>query len=293
MLEAHTPTVPLKIAATVVALVFVGVLMSLAIGVWSWRFATMKLVDRLHDSRATTSAAHYDASMLAELPAPVARYFRAVLSDGQPLVRGACFTQTGTFRTGDGDDTWKPFNAVQTYGVTPPSFVWDARIHVMPGIAVNVCDAYVDEHATMRGRVGGLFKVVEAADTPDLESGALQRYLAEAVWYPTALLPSEGVRWTAIDEKRALATLTDGRTSVSLEFRFAPTGEIVSAYSPLRAREVDGAYIGTPWECHYSDYAVCDGLRIPYAGEVEWILPERRLPYWRGNITGVTFTFAP
>jgi hypothetical protein len=47
------------------------------------------------------------------------------------------------------------------------------------------------------------------------------RYLAEAVWLPTALLPVNGVRWSPIDENRALATLQgDDDVSVSLEFRF-------------------------------------------------------------------------
>lgn len=32
-----------------------------------------------------------------------------------------------------------------------------------------------------------------------------------------------------------------------------------------------------------------DGVRIPRAGEVEWILPEGRLPYWRGRVGGVEY----
>ena len=291
--DTQMHTLFLKLTATALALVVVGTLVTLASGVWSWRFATAKLVDRLNETRAAASAAHYDSAALAGLPAPVERYFRTVLREGQPFVSSACFAQTGTFRMGDGDDTWKPFSAMQTYGVTPPAFVWDARIRVMPGLAVNVCDGYVDTHATMRGRIGGVFTVIDAQDSPDLEAGALQRHLAECVWFPTALLPSQGVRWTAIDDERALATLADGQTSVSLEFRFAPTGEIASAFTPSRSREVKGAYVATPWECHYGDYTERDGMRIPFAGEVEWQLPGGRLPYWRGNITDVTFTFAP
>jgi hypothetical protein len=286
-------TVYLKVTATAFALVVVGALVTFAAGVWSWRFSTAKLVDRLNETRAASSTSHYDADEVAGLPAPVARYFHTVLRDGQPFVVSACFAQTGTFRLGDGDDTWKPFNAMQTCGVTPPAFVWDARIRMMPALDVDVCDGYVDTHATMRGRVGGVFTVIDAQDSADLEAGALQRHLAECVWFPTALLSSQGVRWTAIDDKRALATLTDGQTSVSLEFRFAPTGEIVSAFTPSRSREVNGRFVATPWECHYGDYAERDGMRIPFAGEVEWQMPDRRLPYWRGNITGVTFTFAP
>ena len=76
----------------------------------------------------------------------------------------------------------------------------------------------------MRGAILGLVPVVNAADDPQLRAGALQRYLAESVWFPTALLPSEGLRWTPVDEAHARATLTDHGISVTLEFEFAPGG---------------------------------------------------------------------
>jgi hypothetical protein len=36
-----------------------------------------------------------------------------------------------------------------------------------------------------------------------------------------------------------------------------------------------------------------DGMRIPLAGEVEWHLPDRHLPYWRGRITEVAYEYGP
>ena len=32
-----------------------------------------------------------------------------------------------------------------------------------------------------------------------------------------------------------------------------------------------------------------DGMRIPLAGEVEWILPEGPQPYWRGEILDIEY----
>ena len=61
------------------------------------------------------------------------------------------------------------------------------------------------------------------------------------------------------------------------------------AYTPARARDVDGADVPTPWACRYRDYAWVDGVRIPMAGEVEWVLPGGPLPYWRGRIVRVDF----
>jgi hypothetical protein len=47
------------------------------------------------------------------------------------------------------------------------------------------------------------------------------RFLAEAPWYPTTLLPGQGVRWKAIDDSTASATIQDGDTRVTLD-DFAP-----------------------------------------------------------------------
>jgi hypothetical protein len=65
------------------------------------------------------------------------------------------------------------------------------------------------------------FTVSQDGGTPEMNAGSLHRYLAEAVWYPTALLPGPNLNWTAIDSSKALATLTDHGIMVALEFRFA------------------------------------------------------------------------
>ena len=35
------------------------------------------------------------------------------------------------------------------------------------------------------------------------------------------------------------------------------------------------------------------GMRIPMTGEVAWLTPEGRKPYWRGTITSLRYEFAP
>lgn len=72
----------------------------------------------------------------------------------------------------------------------------------------------------MQAKVAAAITMMDQHDRVGLSRGALQRYLAEAVWFPTALLPREGLKWTAVDDSTALATLTDSGITVSLR----PTG---------------------------------------------------------------------
>jgi len=272
--------------AVLIALV---VMLLLAVAaVWlggrGWRSETSQLVDRLLAERSAQSAT-YSETELAELPAPVVRYFRKVLRPGQPIVRRARITWAGEFNMGKpGRDNWRPFTAVQDYVPAAPGFVWDARIAMMPGMPVLVRDAYLDGSGRMQGAVFGLISVVDSQGTPTLASGALQRYLGEAAWFPTALLPSQGVTWTAIDDTRALATLTGGGTTVSLEFRFNEEGMNVAVFTPERFYD-DGTNppVARPWQARSLRFAEHAGMIVADEAVVEWLLPDGVFAYWRGR----------
>lgn len=270
-----------------------GVLAAVAVvllaGLFRWRHASEELARRVgrrasETAKASAARGALSPAELADLPEPVARYFRHVLPMGQPLIRTAELRQEGEFRIRPDDDGWRPFRAVHVASARPPGFMWDARIFVAPFVAVHVRDAYVAGAGSMHGELLAVYPLVDDRGKPELDSGALQRYLAEAVWLPTALLPSHGVHWEGIDEHTARATLTDAGTTVSLEFRFNDTGAIIGSFASGRFREVDGDYVPTPWGGRYWRYEERQGMRIPLEVEVEWYLPGGASPYWRGRI---------
>ena len=122
-----------------------------------------------------------------------------------------------------------------------------------------------------------------------MAAGALSRYLGEAVWLPTALLPSAGVTWVAIDDSTARATLTDGAVTVSADFHFGSRGEILGS-TMTRYRDVNGRGVLTPFEGRCSrQYRRVDGMMIPAGGEVAWQLPGGRFAYWRGTVEGAMY----
>lgn len=68
--------------------------------------------------------------------------------------------------------------------------------------------------------------------------GEFMRYFAETAWYPTALLPSQGVRWQAVDSASAHATIVDGRIALILLFGFNDAGLISSVRAVSRGAGV-------------------------------------------------------
>lgn len=153
-------------------------------------------------------------------------------------------------------------------------------------------DAYIAGEGVLHATLFGLVSLANLRGTPEIAQGELMRFLAEAAWYPTALLPSQGVQWIAIDDFSAKATLKDGETALTLLFRFDENGLIESVRAEARGRAVSGTTIPTPWEVRWNNYNLTDGMCIPTEGEVAWLRPEGAKPYFRGRITSLRYEFA-
>jgi hypothetical protein len=245
------------------------------------------LVDDLR-SAATTTERVYTADDVDGLPAPVRRYFEHVLTEGQPYVRVARLTHRGEFRLGDATTPWRPLEATELATTDPPGFVWDARIEVAPFVPVRVVDAYVHGRGVLHAKLLAALTVADAEPGPELDEGELLRYLGEAVWYPTALLPRSGVEWKAIDDRSARATLTDRETTASLVFEFED-GEVRRVVGERPYTRPDGSYDRVKWAGHWHDYVERAGLLIPREGSVEWHHPDGTVPYWRGRVTEIQY----
>jgi hypothetical protein len=258
-------------------------------GAYRWNVGTQELRARLDAAREPVSPETVDFRELEGLPAPVQRYFRAVLEDGQPMVAGVRVQHTGTFNMGETNDQWKPFTSDQAVVTQRPGFDWNGRVAMVPGLPVRVHDAYVAGEGFLHASLLGLFSLVDMRGGGDVAEGELMRFFAEAAWYPTALLPSQGVRWRALDGRSAYATLTEGDISITMLFTFDKQGLIETVSTEARGRTVDGEVVPTPWLGRFWNYEERGGLVVPLDGEVAWLLPESEKPYWRAQITEIDY----
>jgi hypothetical protein len=267
-----------------------AIIVVVAVGVWlgsrRQQSALSAQIDRLvHGSTSRGSAIGADDRSLEGLPAPVARYLRLALPTKRDL-REVRIRQVGTLRTDVNSERWMPFEAEHI--VVPPTtgFVWNASVQVVPLIHVRVRDALIEGKGSGQVSLLSAFTVSAAGDSPEMNSGSLHRYLAEAVWYPTALLPSSQLTWSEIDATRSLAMLTSHGVSVSLEFRFAESGEVVGIFTPGRWGTFPEGYRQVPWEGHFRDYRERNGVVVPSEGEVGWYVGDQWRAVWKGRITG-------
>ena len=241
------------------------------------------------------SPARFDAGELEGLPAPVQRYFRAVLPDGQPIIAATTIEMTGTMNMSATAERWKPFTSRQRVVTRKPGFLWDADVVMFPGLHARVEDSYIAGHGRLIAKVFGLFTVADSEGEGEIARGEFMRYFAESPWYPTALLPSQGVRWQAVDDASADATIVDGPITLTLRFRFNEAGLIASVHAESRGAGAgkDGAMVMLPWDCGLSDYRPRGGMLIPMTGEAAWVRPEGRKVYFVGHIKKLSHEFLP
>src|SRR5919112_268354 len=261
-------------------------------GAYRWNVGTKELRARLDAARVPMRPQTVDFRELEGLPAPVERYFRLALKEEQPMVAGVRVRHSGTFNMGQTTDQWKPFTSDQEVVTQRPGFDWNGSVAMMPGVPVRVHDAYVAGEGILHASLLGLFSLVNMRGAGDVAEGELMRFFAEAAWYPTALLPSQGVRWEAVDDRSAYATLGEGDHTITMLFAFDERGLIDTVQAESRGRTVGDEIVPTAWQGRFWNYEERGGMRVPLDGEAAWLPPEGPKPYWRGHITDIHYPFA-
>ena len=265
-------------------------------GAKRWNDTTHALIGKLDASRVdkkaqSPSALRYDSREIETLPAPVQRYFRAVLKEGQPIISTVSVELSGKFNMSATGEQWKPFTSQQRVITSRPGFLWEAQVSMLPGLTVSVVDSYIAGKGLLHAAVLGLYTVADVSGGGEIARGEFMRFFAETPWYPTALLPSQGVRWDAVDDRSANATINDGPVALTLLFRFNDAGLIESFRAEERGAMDGNKMAMVPWEGNWSNYQVRDGMTVPHTGEVAWMRPEGRRPYFIGTVTSVSYEF--
>jgi len=283
----------IKWIAIIGVLIIVSYGIALVYGQYRWRSETDKLRVKLTNGQQPIQPRTYDSKEIVDLPEPVQRYFKNVLQDGQAIITKGELSQTGQFHMNETEEKWHKFTATQLVVTKRLGFDWDAKIQMFPFIDVFVHDTYLLGEGDLQASILGLFAVAKMHNTPQLNQGELLRFLAEAVWYPTSLLPSQGVVWEAIDQHSSRATLTDGKTTASVVFQFDAEGLITSMRAEARCHSVVGdKLVFMPWVGNFREYSVRNGMRIPLESEVGWEHLEGLRLYFIGKTTKISYEFA-
>lgn len=224
-------------------------------------------------------------AMLLDLPEPVQRYLRYSGVVGKPLVSTVHLKQTGQMRLSPGQP-WMPLTAEQYFSVRPPAFVWDGTLRRGPFPFARGRDMHFDGAGHMLIKAGGVVTVADARG-PEMDQGALMRYLSELIWFPTAFL-GEHIAFEPLDETSVRVTLTDQGRRVSGTMHFDGEGRF-TRFVAQRYRSVDGGYELTTWAADALEYGERGGLMLPVRTQATWALPDGDFTYIDLTVTEVAY----
>lgn len=247
----------------------------------------IKEVGMLTDKGSKAQSKTFSFNDLEGLPEPVQRYFKYALRDGQEHIKFVRLKQVGEFRMKE-NQPWMPIKAEQYFTTEDPAFIWRVKFTMAPFIWIEGRDMYYQGRGNMLIKVLSTITVADAAGS-EMDISSLIRFLAEAPWFPTVLLPGDYIEWEEIDSNSARVIIKDKGYIASGIFTFNEKGEIIKFVTNDRYMEADGKYFKEQWAGYYRNYQEIEGMKIPMEGEVEWNLSDKDLPYAKLKITDIQY----
>jgi hypothetical protein len=223
----------------------------------------------------------FSYAQLDGLPEPVQLYFKLVMKENQPYISYARLSHNGQFKTGL-DKDWIKIEGEQYFTTQKPGFIWRGSTTLF-----TARDMYIGDKGRLVVSILSLINIVDAKGE-QYNQGELLRWLAESVWFPTNLLPSENLGWTPIDSHNAKLTFNYQNLSLVYKVTFNEKGEISQMETK---RYMNETHLET-WIGRMSDYKELNGILVPTKIEALWKLEKGEFSYAKFNIIKIEFDIA-
>ena len=220
----------------------------------------------------------FSYSQLQGLPAPVQRYFRHVMKEGQPYINYVRLMHDGQFKTAPKQD-WVNIKGEQYFTTAKPGFIWQGSTAMY-----TACDMYISDKGKLNVSLFSLF-MIAGGQGEKYDRGELLRWLAESVWFPTNLLPNENLQWKPVDTHHAQLTFTYNGLSLLYLVAFNDKDEIAELETK---RYMDEENLET-WIGKVSDYRANNGVIIPFAIEAIYRLKEGDYSYAKFSVKRIEY----
>jgi hypothetical protein len=232
-----------------------------------------KQVEELFSQSKGISIKTFRYEQISGLPEPVQHYFKNVLKQGQPYISCARLTHDGQFKSGL-DKKWADIKGEQYFTTEQPGYIWKGTTPL-----VTARDMYIANKGRLIVTLLSLVNVVDEQGE-EFNEAEFQRWLAESIWFPTNLLPSERLQWSAIDSNSAKLIFNYNELSVAFLVTMNSTGDITQMEtSRFMEKGKKETWIGKMY-----DYKEMNGILVPTKIEAIWRLEKGDHCYAKFNV---------
>ena len=263
----------------IITLTIVGlILLTLLIGKINLSKKFSKQVKELFAQSKNISYKTFDKNQLNNLPEPVQQYFTHILKDGQPYISYARIKHDGQFKPGL-NKGWMNIKGEQYATTEKPGFIWKGTTSMF-----TARDMYMGDKGQLTVSLFSLYNIVDVQGE-QYNQGELLRWLGESILYPTNFLPSERLKWFAIDSQTAKLTYTYSGLSLFFKITFNENAEITEMETKRYMDETNAE----TWIIKATNYKELNRVIIPTSFDVLWRLNTGDFSYAKFNITEVEY----
>ncbi|TWT13292.1 DUF6544 family protein [Planomicrobium sp. CPCC 101079] len=251
--------------------------------VWNFTAQNKKGMGRL----LMNSSMSEPAAEIGTLPMPVQRWLKKSGAAVSPAIKSVRLKQAGLMRLKPEQQKWMKAEAEQVITIDPPSFIWTVTMKMSPFIRVIGRDSFKEGKAQMLIKLAALVPITQVEDDAKTNESALQRFLMEMAWYPTAaLLPY--VTWKALDDTTAEAAMSYNGVKGSAVFHVDEQGELVKVVAS-RFKDNGAEAQRFPCVAEIKRHMKVDGVTVPEEIEITWLLEEGPFTWYKFKVHAMEF----
>ena len=236
-------------------------------------------------NKVKNKRSHISKADIEVLPQNVQRWLKYAQIIGKEKITSVRLKQKATMRL-EIDKKWMPVQAEQYFTTEEPSFIWKANIKMAPLFHIVGRDIYTEGKGNMLIKFLSLFTVANSKGE-EINQGTLLRYLAEMVWFPTAVV-NNFITWEEIDTEHAKATMTYKEVIASGVLTFNDKGEVIN-FEAERYGEFDNKFRLELWSISLYAYKEFDGIKVPTKGDVTWKLKTGNFNWFNFEVTQIEY----
>lgn len=227
------------------------------------------------------------AEMIEPLPLSIKNWLYAIGAVGHEQIHNTRLKQSGKIKLKPEQKTWTASEAEQIIFTDRPSFQWTVKMKMGKGLFVTGKDSFQGGQASMRIKLAGILPISRSAANEKTSQSALQRYLMELAWYPSAVL-SPLISWEEVDAKSAKATIKYAGLTGSATYFFNGQDELLKVEAWRYKESGEDARpllcIGT-----IDEHQQVDGLKVPTKVEISWMLESGPFTWYKFGVHDIQF----
>ena len=242
---------------------------------------------RVAEIGAAASVPVPDPARMAELPAPVQRYFAFTFRGPLPVYKVMRMESAGDFRR----PLTKGFNhttSEQILAIGTPALMFSATTPVLPGLWARAYDYFADGEMEMKAKLLSTFSVMNQAGTPELNRISLRRWLLESALFPQSLLPGGPVSWEPIDSDSARAVVELDGVRATMTAHFDAEGRMTHMTAEEEG-DLTTPYHGSGEHVTREDYQAIGDQMIPMRFTISRFAAGKIHPFYKARITSIDF----